>query len=64
VLVVFVLLTITFFLLSWGEFATSTGIHKTGGWFGIATALAAWYASFAGVTAFTHKRQLVPVAPL
>ena len=63
VLVVFVLLTITFFILAWGEFATSTGIHKTGGWFGIATALAAWYASFAGVTAFTHKRQLVPVAP-
>jgi succinate-acetate transporter protein len=63
VLAVFVLLTITFFILAWGEFATSSGIHKTGGWFGIATALAAWYASFAGVTAFTHKRQLVPVAP-
>src|SRR4051794_11107662 len=60
VLVVFVLLTITFFLLAWGEFATSSGIHKTGGWFGIATALAAWYASFAGVTAFSFKRPLVP----
>ena len=63
VLVVFVLLTITFFLLAWGEFATSSGIHKTGGWFGIATALAAWYASFAGVTAFSFKRPLVPIAP-
>ena len=60
VLVVFVLLTITFLILAWGEFATSTGIHKTGGWFGIATAIAAWYASFAGVSAFTFKRPLVP----
>jgi succinate-acetate transporter protein len=63
VLAVFVLLTITFFILAWGEFATSTGIHKTGGWFGIATALAAWYASFGGVTAFTHKNSIVPLAP-
>jgi succinate-acetate transporter protein len=63
VLAVFVLLTITFFILAWGEFATSSGIHKLGGWFGIATALAAWYASFGGVTAFTHKNTMVPLAP-
>jgi succinate-acetate transporter protein len=63
VLAVFVLLTITFFILAWGEFATSSGIHKLGGWFGIATALAAWYASFGGVTAFTHKNSMVPLAP-
>ncbi|HET6166769.1 MAG TPA: acetate uptake transporter [Marmoricola sp.] len=63
VLAVFALLTITFFILAWGEFATSSGIHKTGGWFGIATALAAWYASFGGVTAFTHKESIVPLAP-
>ena len=63
VLAVFVLLTITYFILAWGEFATSSGIHKTGGWFGIATAIAAWYASFGGVTAFTHKASLVPLAP-
>jgi len=63
VLAVFVLLTITFLVLAWGEFATSTGIHKLGGWLGIATALAAWYASFAGVSAFTFKRPLVPVGP-
>lgn len=60
VLAVFVLLTITFLLLAWGEFATSDAIHHIGGWFGLATALAAWYASFAGVTAFTHKKSLVP----
>src|SRR3954453_9466456 len=63
VLVVFVLLTATFFVLAWGEFAGSDGIHKLGGYIGLLTALAAWYASFAGVTAFTHKRQLLPVAP-
>jgi succinate-acetate transporter protein len=63
VLAVFVLLTITFLVLAWGEFATSTGITKTGGYIGLLTALAAWYASFAGVTAFTFKRQIAPVAP-
>jgi succinate-acetate transporter protein len=63
VLAVFVLLTITFFVLAWGEFAESSGLHNAGGWLGILTALAAWYASFAGVTAFTHKRALVPTAP-
>ncbi len=60
VLVVFVLLTITFLVLAWGEFAGSTGIHNLGGYLGILTALAAWYASFAGVSAFTFKRPLVP----
>jgi succinate-acetate transporter protein len=63
VLAVFVLLTLTFFVLAWGEFATSTGIHKFGGYLGLLTAVAAWYASFAGVTAFTWKRQLAPVGP-
>jgi len=61
VLAVFVLLTLTFLVLAWGEFATSDGIHKLGGYLGLVTALAAWYASFAGVTAFTHKKQLLPV---
>jgi uncharacterized protein len=63
VLAVFVLLTITFLVLAWGEFATSTGITKLGGYIGLLTALAAWYASFAGVTAFTYKRQVAPVYP-
>jgi uncharacterized protein len=60
VLTVFVLLTITYLVLAWGEFAGSSGIHKAGGYIGILTALAAWYASFAGVSAFTYKRPLVP----
>ena len=63
VLTVFVLLTITFFLLAMGEFATSDGIHHIGGWFGLATAVAAWYASFAGVSKFTFGRDVVPVGP-
>jgi succinate-acetate transporter protein len=61
VLAVFVLLTITFLVLAWGEFAGSDGIHKLGGYLGLLTAIAAWYASFAGVTAFIWKRQIAPV---
>jgi succinate-acetate transporter protein len=60
VLAVFALLTVTFFLLAIGEYATSDTITHIGGYVGLATALAAWYASFAGVTAFTHKQSLVP----
>ncbi len=63
VLTVFVLLTLTFLLLAWGEFATSTGITKTGGYFGLLTAAAAWYAAIAGVMAFTFERQVLPVGP-
>ena len=63
VLTVFVLLTATFLVLGIGDLAGSDGIGKVGGWLGVATAAAAWYASFAGVTAFTHKRALVPTGP-
>jgi succinate-acetate transporter protein len=63
VLAVFVLLTITYVVLAIGEFAGSSFLGHLGGYIGIATALAAWYASFAGVTAFTHKRALVPTGP-
>src|SRR6266536_2675491 len=58
---VFLLLAITFFLLGIGEAAGNTGVGKLGGWFGLATALAAWYASFAGVPNFTFGREMVPV---
>ena len=60
VLTVFVLLTATFLLLGIGNMAGTDSIVKVGGYVGILTALAAWYASFAGVTAFTFKRPLVP----
>ncbi len=63
VLAVFVLLTITFFLLGIGDMSGTESISKIGGYVGILTAIAAWYASFAGVTAFTFKRALLPTAP-
>jgi succinate-acetate transporter protein len=62
--VVFLLLWITFILLGIGEAASSSGISKLGGWVGLGTALAAWYASFAGVANFTFGREIVPVRPL
>jgi succinate-acetate transporter protein len=61
---VFLLLAITFFLLGIGEAAGNTGIGKLGGWFGLATAVVAWYASFAGVTNVTFGREIVPVRQL
>jgi len=64
VLSVFVLLTITFLVLAIGWFdKESSNWIKVGGYLGILTALAAWYTSFAGVTAFTFKRQVLPVGP-
>ena len=63
VLTVFVLLTITYFVLGIADFSGSAGLGKVGGYIGIATAIAAWYASFAGVTAFAFKRALVPTGP-
>lgn len=63
VFVVFVLLTLTFFALAVGAYAGVTGVTRLGGWLGIATALAAWYGSFAIVANFTHRRTLLPVFP-
>jgi uncharacterized protein len=64
VLLVFVLLTATYILLAIG----ATGAHHTvthwGGYVGLATAAAAWYASFAAVVNATFGRALLPVIPL
>jgi succinate-acetate transporter protein len=60
---VFILLAVTFFLLGIGEAGAHTNIVKWGGWFGIATAAAAWYASFAAVTNATFNRTVMPVRP-
>jgi uncharacterized protein len=62
--VVFFLLAITFFLLGIGNANESTGMVEAGGWFGLATAIAAWYASFAAVTNSTFGRTVLPVKPL
>jgi hypothetical protein len=64
VAVVFVLLAITFFLLGIGNANESDGLVEAGGWFGLATAVAAWYASFAAVTNSTFGRVVLPVKPL
>jgi succinate-acetate transporter protein len=61
---VFVALTITFVILTIGEFATSTGWTKFGGWAGLVTAALAWYASFAGVLNSTFRRTMLPTWPL
>jgi uncharacterized protein len=64
VLAVFVFLTITFVFLTIGAFHTSTPMDKIGGWFGLATAACAFYASAAGVINETFKKAIVPVFPL
>lgn len=62
--VVFLLLWVTFILLGIGDAAGNSSISKLGGWLGLATAVAAWYASFAGVANSTFGRVVVPVRPL
>lgn len=64
VLLVFVLLTATFVLLTIGAFHDSAHITHAGGWVGVATAAAAWYASFAGVTNSTFGKTVLPTIPL
>jgi uncharacterized protein len=64
VLAVFVLLTATFFVLGVGNAHGSDSVVKLGGWLGLATAIAAWYASFAAVTNATFGRTVIPVMPL
>ncbi len=64
VAVVFVLLTLTFLFLCLGAYQASSGTTHLGGWLGLATAVAAWYASFAGVTNATWGRTVLPVYPL
>jgi uncharacterized protein len=64
VALVFLLLAITFFLLGIGEASESSGMVEVGGWFGLLTAVAAWYASFAAVINSTFGRTVLPVMPL
>jgi succinate-acetate transporter protein len=61
---VLVLLTATFVLLTIGAFEVNANVTKAGGWVGLATAAAAWYASFAGVVNDTFHKALVPTHPL
>jgi succinate-acetate transporter protein len=64
VLLVFVLLTATFILLAIGNVGPHPSVLHWGGYVGLATAAAAWYASFAAVANSTFGRTVLPVMPL
>jgi succinate-acetate transporter protein len=65
VALVFLLLTVTFALLAIGDMGGGhTSITHAGGFVGIATAAAAWYASFAAVINSTFGKVVAPVFPL
>jgi succinate-acetate transporter protein len=62
---VFVLLFVTFLLLGIGKLAPSQNVYGLGGWFGLATAVAAWYTALAGVFTSLSKsgKGILPVFP-
>lgn len=62
--IIFALLAATFFLLGVGDATESESLVKAGGFVGIATAIAAWYASFATVTKETFGRKVLPAKEL
>jgi len=64
VALVFLLLAATFILLGAGNSGAHESVIKWGGYLGLATAAAAWYASFAAVTNSTFGRTVLPVRPL
>ena len=59
----FTLLLITFILLDVGNLGGGSGMVQVGGWFGILTALMAWYLSAAGVLNPMFKKVVLPVGP-
>jgi succinate-acetate transporter protein len=61
---VLALLTATFVALGVGNAGGHDDVVKIGGWLGLATAGAAWYASFAAVVNSTFRRAVLPVGPL
>ena len=62
--VVFLLLASTFYLLGLGDVTGTEIVTRVGGFVGIVTALAAWYASFAIVTDETFRQKVLPVKEL
>ena len=60
----FVVLEITFVLLTWGNFANNASIIKLGGYLGIIVAVMAWYASGAGVLNSVFGKVILPVWPV
>jgi uncharacterized protein len=64
VALVFFLLAIAFILLGAGNTGGNQTVIHWGGYVGLATAAAAWYASFAAVVNSTFGRVIAPVVPL
>jgi succinate-acetate transporter protein len=64
VALVFALLAVTFIVLGIGNVGGTADVIKAGGYIGIVTAVAAWYASFAVVVNSTFGRTIMPVVPL
>jgi succinate-acetate transporter protein len=60
VMIVFLLLWITFFLLAIGEYTGTKTITQLGGVVGILTAIAAWYASARTIINEAYGRQVLP----
>jgi uncharacterized protein len=61
VFAVFIGLEATLVVLVIGNFTSSIGITQVGGYLGIATAIAAWYTSAAGLAAGLNGRIRIPV---
>jgi uncharacterized protein len=61
---VLALLTATYILLGAGNSGGHETVIHWGGYIGIATAAAAWYASFAAVINHTFRKTVLPVVPL
>jgi uncharacterized protein len=64
VLLVFVLLSAAFILLAIGADGPHPSVTHWGGYVGLATAAAAWYASFAAVVNSTFGHTVLPTVPL
>lgn len=60
---IFVVLTITFIFLTLGAFGNSTGTTKIGGYFGIITAILAWYGAMANIANTTFGKPIFPLFP-
>lgn len=62
--ILFVLLFITFLLLTIGALSGQANITKIGGYLGILTAIVAWYNALAGVLVFVSKgKWSLPIVP-
>lgn len=62
---VFILLFVTFLLLTIGKLAGNASIGNIGGWVGILTAIVAWYTALAGILRDVSKgRVALPVFPM